>query len=261
MMGEGEYERLSEFYDHLPLYAERPDIAFYVDLARSAAGPVLEVGCGTGRILVPSAEAGATMVGLDPSPAMLARCRERVAALPETVRRRVTLVQGDAREVDLGRTFRLVTLPFRVFQHLLTPDDQRAALRRCRFHLGQNGLLVFDLFNPSIPFLADTSGRWTEEAEFSLPDGRRVVRSFRVPERRYFDQQQDVEMRYVTTASDGAVAEATERFTMRYGFHDEVAHLLELEGFRVESVLGGFNGEPYGTTAYPGELIFVARKL
>lgn len=263
MSGEAEYDRLCEFYDHVSLYAGRPDIGFYVDLARSAAGPVLEVGCGTGRILVPSAQAGATMVGLDASPAMLARCREKVAALDEPVRRRITLASGDARDFDLGRTFSLVTLPFRVFQHLLTTDDQRAALRRCRFHLGQNGVLVFDLFNPSIPFLADNgaSERWTEESEFALPDGRRVVRSFRVPVRRYFDQQQDVEMRYVVTAQDGSASESTERFTMRYGFRDEIAHLLELEGFRVEAVYGGFNGEPYGTTPYPGELIFVARKL
>jgi SAM-dependent methyltransferase len=262
MSGTTEYDRLSEFYDYVPLYAGRADIAFYVDQARSAAGPVLEVGCGTGRILVPSAEAGATMVGLDPSPAMLARCRDKVAALEPAARRRIALVEGDARDFDLGRTFALVTMPFRVFQHLLTPADQRAALRRCRFHLGQNGRLVLDLFNPSIPFLAEPAGdRWTEESTFDLPDGRRVVRSFRVRTRRYFEQQQDVEMRYEVTGPDGSVSESSEQFTMRYGFRDVVAHLLELEGFSVESVFGGFSGEAYGTAPYPGEIIFIARKL
>jgi len=66
---------VAEFYDFDPIYAVRPDVEFYVDLARSAGGTVLELGCGTGRILIPTAAAGCEIVGLDISEYMLAKCR------------------------------------------------------------------------------------------------------------------------------------------------------------------------------------------
>src|SRR4051812_27859835 len=97
-----EYSQVvSSLYDNVPIYAARPDVQFYVDEAVKSEGRVLEVGCGTGRVLIPTARAGVAIDGLDASEAMLAECESRVAKEPDDVRGRVTLHRGDARDFDL----------------------------------------------------------------------------------------------------------------------------------------------------------------
>src|ERR1700730_9891658 len=75
---------IPELYDQIPLYRDRKDVTFYVDLCRAAHGEVLELGCGTGRLLIPAAEAGCTITGLDQSGFMLKRCREKLLARPRS---------------------------------------------------------------------------------------------------------------------------------------------------------------------------------
>ena len=94
---------IAEFYDSTLVYLERKDVEFYVAEARAAGGPVLELGCGTGRVLLPAARAGVEITGLDASANMLERCRAKLAAEPEAVRGRATLVRGDLADFDLGR--------------------------------------------------------------------------------------------------------------------------------------------------------------
>lgn len=256
-----EYDRFAEFYDHVLPYRNRPDVSFYADLARGANGPVLEMGCGTGRVLIPCARAGATMVGVDLSPGMLDVCRRSLAAEPADVQARVTLHEGDMRTVDLPERFALVTLPFRAFQHLETVDDQRATLAALRRLLRPGGHLVLDLFNPSLPLLGDE--RWLREPfvepAIDLPDGRRVVRSLRLASRDYATQVQVVEIAHEITWPDGRVERHADTTRLRYIFRYEAEHLLEREGFTVEAVYADYDGRPYGTV-YPGDLIFVARK-
>jgi SAM-dependent methyltransferase len=256
-----EYDEFAEFYDYVVPYQNRQDVEFYVDLAREAPTPVLELACGTGRVLLPSARAGARMVGLDLSGAMLDVCRAALAHEPPEVRARVALHHGDMRRFDLGRTFALITIPFRGFQHLLTVDDQQQALARVRRHLAPGGRLVFDLFNPSLPFLADE--RWLREPltepAVQLPDGRTLVRSYRVASRDYHTQIQSVELVHELTGPDGRVERRPGRFLVRYIFRYEAEHLLVREGFIVDALYGGFDRSPYGVS-YPGELIFVARR-
>ena len=95
---------LPALYDSVPLYVNRRDVQFYVDEARSAAGRVLEVGCGTGRILLPIARAGLFVDGMDASPQMLEGCEAKLRAESEEVRSRVTLRGGYARSFDLDRS-------------------------------------------------------------------------------------------------------------------------------------------------------------
>jgi SAM-dependent methyltransferase len=255
-----EYDEFAEFYDHVVPYQNRQDVAFYVGLARQAPTPVLELACGTGRVLLPSARAGARMVGLDISGGMLDVCRAALAHEPPAVQERVTLHQGDMRHFDLGCTFALITIPFRGFQHLLTVAEQQEALARVRRHLAPGGRLVFDLFNPSLPFLADE--RWLREPltepAVQLPDGRTLVRSYRVAARDYHAQTQDVELVHVITWPDGRVEQAPGRFIVRYLFRYEAEHLLVREGFTIDALYSDFDCSPYGAS-YPGELIFVAR--
>ena len=95
------YAFVADLYDWVVPYRERPDISFFVDAAKEAGSPVLEIGCGTGRVLIPSARAGIDVVGLDASPRMLAVCRERLQHENVAVQSRVELVQADMRAFEL----------------------------------------------------------------------------------------------------------------------------------------------------------------
>ncbi len=260
--GYADYTFVAEFYDDTPPYAARKDIDFYIQSARESGGPVLEVGCGTGRVLIPTAAAGVEITGLDLSDHMLAICRRRLRQEAADVRDRVTLVRGDMRLFDLGREFALVTTPFRPFQHLETVDDQMSCLQTIRRHLKPGGRLILDLFNPSLKFLTDdgASRESGDEPEFTLPDGRRVVRKLRVAKRNYFTQVQECEIIYYVTHPDGRKERLVHAFPMRYLFRFEAEHLLERCGFEVEALYADYDKAAYGSKD-PGELIFLARKV
>jgi SAM-dependent methyltransferase len=250
----------AEVYDSVVPYRERQDVNFFVEMARRSGGPVLELGCGTGRVLIPTAKSGIEIVGLDASLPMLSMCKDKLLAQSNEVQSKVTgLVQGDMRDFELGRKFRLVTIPFRPFQHLLTVDDQMSCLQSIRRHLVDGGKLVLDIFNPSLPHLADERylQEHAEEPEFITADGRKIVRSARIVSRDYFNQITHNELIYFVTHPDAREERFVHRFSMRYLFKFEVEHLLVRCGFGVESVYADYDEGPYGSK-YPGELIFVA---
>jgi SAM-dependent methyltransferase len=255
------YGHSAEFYDGFPAYGSRQDVRFYVDEAVRHGGPVLEVGCGTGRVLIPTARAGLAITGLDLSETMLARCRASLAREPGEVQERVTLHQGDMRHFSLGTTFRLITIPFRPFQHLEEVADQRSCLACVRQHLADDGRFIFDLFNPWLEHLVDESRQQEclDGPPFELADGRRIQRKARIVSTDLFRQVRYVELIYEVTHADGRHERLSDRFPMRYTFRYEMEHLLAREGLDVEAVYGDFDRSPFGSK-YPGELIFVARK-
>lgn len=250
----------AEFYDYVPPYRERADVGFYVQMAKEIGEPVLELGCGSGRVLIPTARAGIEICGLDSSAAMLERCRTKLACEPAAVRERVELHQGDMRHFELRGSFRLITIPFRGFQHLLEPADQAACLESVHGALAPDGRFVFDVFNPDLSLLVGpTPTPETAEPEFTLPDGRRVVRSFRQLRRDYTRQVAAVEFIYSVRHPDGREERLTDSFEMRWFFRYEIEYLLERSSFRLVEVYSDFDRSPYGTK-YPGELIFVVMK-
>ncbi len=147
------YDANAERYDTLE-HGVAGDVAFYVARAAEAAPPVLELGCGTGRVAIAIARSGTPITGLDRSAAMLAvaRRKSRDSGNPRWV-------EGDMRTFHLGEEFGLICIPHRGFQHLLTSADQRAALERCRAHLRPGGHLVFNVANPLDRLLTTTPAR------------------------------------------------------------------------------------------------------
>ena len=258
LTSEDDYAVSADLYDHVSLYRERADIAFYVEEATRANGQILEVGCGSGRVLIPTAKAGATIAGIDGSPRMLQRCALSLEGEPQIVRSRATLMHADMRDFDLGRTFALITIPFRPFQHLLTVEDQIACLTSVRRHLAQDGRFIVDLFNPSLELLVNTELGVENETEspFSLPDGRRVQRRSKILRHDRLNQVTDHELVYYVTRPDGDVERVVHSFSMRNTFKFEMEHLLIRLGFTIEQVYADFDRTPFGSK-YPGELIFV----
>ena len=256
-----EYESVAELYDHVEPYRTRADIDFYVEAARQSAGPVLEIGCGTGRVLIPAARAGASITGLDLSVQMLAVCRQRLAEEAADVQQRVALVAADMRDFNLPQTFGLATIPFRPFQHLTTVEDQLSCLASIRRHLSAEGLLILDLFNPSLDALVNRpeEQELDLEPESVMPDGRRLLRRYKVLSHDRFNQVHQIELIHYVRDHEGREERRVQSFAMRYLFRFEAEHLLVRAGFAVERVYAGFDKSAYGS-AYPGELIFVARK-
>lgn len=255
------YRFVADLYDHVVPYKERPDIDFFVQAAVESGGPVLEVGSGTGRILIPTARAGVDITGLDLSEPMMEICRQRLAEEAEEVQARAELVQADMRWFDLGKQFALATLPFRPFQHLTTVDDQLDCLEAIHRHLKPGGQIILDLFNPSLHALVrqDEGQEFGDEPEFTMPDGRKVLRRHQIIKRDLFNQINHVELIYYITHPDGREERLVHAFPMRYLFRFEAEHLLARSGFEVQQVYADFEKNPYGSK-YPGELIFIAQK-
>ena len=256
-----DYRITAEFYDYVAASVNRQDVDFYVEEAKASGGPVLELGCGTGRILIPVARAGVEVTGLDLNAALLEQCRAKLKNEPEEVQARAQAVEGDMREFDLGREFALITTPFRAFQHLLTVEDQLACLACVHRQLRPGGRFILDVFNPHLPFLVDERYQKEETAEppFTMPDGRRVVRKFRSLSGDPAKQRHSFEFIYYVTHPGGQEKVLRESFEIRYLFRFEAEHLLERAGFRVEDVYGDFDRSPHGTKS-PGELILMANK-
>jgi SAM-dependent methyltransferase len=153
------YDRIARLYDPWSVSVTE-DVAFYVDLAEEAGGPVVELGVGTGRIAVPTAAAGVPVIGVDSSRGMLEVCAEAVAAAG--VERLVDLRLGDLSDPPVPERVPLVTCPFRAYLHLHTDEERLAALAAARRLLVPGGRLAFDVFAPGADDVADTHGRWLE---------------------------------------------------------------------------------------------------
>src|SRR5882672_862713 len=149
------------------IFFERFDLGldFYLGLAQAAGGPVLDVACGTGRIMLPCLKAGMDVEGLDLFPGMLTRLREKASALGFDPR----LHQANMAGFRLPRRYALIMIPFNAFVHNLTTDDQLATLETCREHLAPGGLLAFDTYFPGPAAIAAPDGTRELEMEIAHP--------------------------------------------------------------------------------------------
>src|SRR5215472_4082187 len=167
---------IAEYYDTSAVVAGRwQDIAFYRDAANKHGGPVLELGCGTGRIALTIAEAGYNVTGLDISERMLERAEKRRAAMNADVRERMRFVQGDMTRFNLNAKFQLIIIPFRPFQHLLETQQQIDCLECVGRHLAEGGHLIVDFFQTDASRMHDHT--FHEEhlvGEYEMSDKRRV---------------------------------------------------------------------------------------
>jgi len=153
------YDAIAGIYDEWSRQVTE-DIAFYVEAAATAGGPVVELGVGTGRIALPTAQAGVAVIGVDSSAAMLEVCRRRAEAAG--VAELLDLRLGDYRRPPLEERVDLVTCPFRAYLHLHTDEERIAALRAAYALLRPGGRLVFDVFAPSPEDVRETNRRWIE---------------------------------------------------------------------------------------------------
>jgi SAM-dependent methyltransferase len=217
------YDAIAALYDPWSRSVTE-DVDFYVAEARKAGGPVVELGVGTGRIAVPTAEAGVAVVGVDSSERMLDICRDRAEAAG--VAELLDLRLGDLRRPPVTERVQLVTCPFRSLLHLESDEERLRTMRAVYGLLLSGGRFVFDVFAPSREDVEDTQGRWLE-------------REPGIWERADWD----VKRRVLTLSVRGEAGET--RMHLAWRSAEEWRHLLERTGFEIVACYGWFDMRPY----------------
>jgi SAM-dependent methyltransferase len=239
--GAAEAARVARFFD-AETAGYLDDLPALKDFARRTGSPLLELGCGTGRLLALLAKSGYQITGVDVSPAMLEIARRKVEAAH--VAHRVTFVEGDYANAALQGPFRFIFIVMNTFMHLLTRADQLVALRHWHSLLAPGGLLLIDNFQPDVTELASLNGN--VEYDKSWPDEetgggviKQVIRTVDQAE-----QRMHVTLMYDEIAADGALRRTVVPFDLRYMWRYEAELLLEKAGFSVEGVFGDWELGP-----------------
>ncbi len=238
------------------------ELNFYLELALEAAragAEVLEIGCGTGRIALRSAQADVRVVGLDLSPSMLALAREKSGNLDGA-----RWIEGDMRSFDLGRQFPLILIPGHSFLHLLTAEDQLASLRCILRHLRPAGRLMIHLDHQDYVWLGGlrgrAGGRFKLAGQVEEIGTGRLVRRARAWSFEPATQTAISRSRWEILEADGTHRETLEGTPVRLHclFPFEMEHLLARLGMAAEAVHGDFQrGELSDNSS---EMIWVARE-
>ncbi len=250
------YVDFAEYYDSDLDYMI--DIEFYLEFARLCGSPILELACGTGRVLIPLAEAGFEVYGVDLSENMLKVCRRKFDE--KRLTDRVHLVKADMAAFDLQRRdFALIYIPVRSFMHLFTQEDQLSCLRLAYEHLSPGGYFIVDVYAPSFEYLSqEPDGPFVTRHEFDLPNGPHVVRKDRFVRHDIANQINYSEIQFEEFDTAGElVTERTVPMDTRYTFRYELQLLLERVGFEIVDIFRDYEKKPYDGT---GEIIAVARR-
>jgi SAM-dependent methyltransferase len=221
-------------------YARRTaDVDYYTDLASRACGPVLEYGCGNGRISLAMARVGVPVVGVDISRPMLDDLALRLAREPSDVRVHVRLVEADMRELSLDERFALVICPFNAFLHLYERADVEAFLARVKAHLAPGGRFVFDVSMPDPSELARPAGKLYRARPFVYPAVGRV----RYGERFEYDPLRQLLFVSMEFEPESGAPSFSTPLVHRQFYPRELEALLHYNGFEIVELVGDFAGE------------------
>jgi len=219
-------------------------VRFYRQYCRDAKGPILELGCGTGRVTTPLLKDGHAVVGLDLSEAMLGRCAERLHWAGRRIRGTSLLLRGDMRQLPLAPGFGLVLCPFNAFMHLYRHQDISACLNEVHRVLEpHHGRFVFDVQNPDLRWLLrDPHKRWAR-TRFKHPfTGEPMVYS---TNHTYDAKRQIAHVKLYYDRPENPTASRVVSLTHRQFFPQELRFLLDAHGFTLESEFGEFDGRPF----------------
>ena len=250
---------LAEYYD-LEYAAHDEDLGFYVQYALAMDPrrelPLLELGCGTGRVAVALASAGFRVTAVDVSPGMLDACRAKSAAAD--VAERITVVQADMRDlrgVPPG-PYNIAYCAINTFAHLLTTEDQLAMLAAVRDRLVQHGLLVLDLTPPLPHLMPPTDGDVMLQGTYPLSDGSLVHKTV-AGWADHSTQTHLVTLFYDREGPDGTATRTSQTFSLRWTGRYEMELLLRVAGYTLEKLYGDYDLGEYGEDSE--RMIFVAR--
>jgi SAM-dependent methyltransferase len=231
------YDAFAPIYDEWAAHMTE-DVPFYVELAREADGPVVELAVGNGRVAIPVArKTGRRIVGIDSSPAMLAQARERAAAAGVEV----DLRQGDMRELEFEEPAALVYCPFRSLLHVQGWRDKRQVFQRVAASLLPGGRFAWNAFvfdhahAARHDGVASRHGELWAYTEYALGDSR-----------------------IDATAFVGDPGAEPRTLSLWWCTRSEWEGLVEAAGLEVEALYGWFDRRPFDDSSE--EFVWIARK-
>lgn len=253
------YDQIARFYDltHATL---TDDLPFILHLAAEADGPVLELGCGSGRLLLPLARAGRSVIGLDSSTGMLDRARARLAQEPTTVQARMTLHQADMTNFVLPAApqFGLIVIPYNTLLHLDTAQAL-AALRQARDCLGENGRLFIDIANPADIANTPEDSLLSLENVLTDPETGELIVHLASNKLNTADQILHITWIYdVSTPDGGPVHRTVAQAAYHYRYPHQLELLLQEAGYQLLHLWGDYDQSPYDEAS--NRLLLLAAK-
>jgi SAM-dependent methyltransferase len=251
------YDQIAPYYDliHSGL---KEDLVLFISLSAEVGDPILELGCGTGRLFLTLCRIGHTVIGIDNSPAMLEIAREKVAKERNSVRDRVSLVEGDITSFELNQRFGLAIIPYNTLFHL-DRNGRRKCFRRVEKHLHPGGLFVVDVDNPFEIGDPVEDGYLLLERSMIEPGSDRLILQMTSS---WVDN--DTQQRHMTWIIDESSINggAVNRKVVKSIFHYVNPHELEEEfrsaGLRLKALYGDYDRTPFGEDS--PRLLAIAQK-
>jgi SAM-dependent methyltransferase len=244
-IGVGELIYEGEIYDRLNDFDF--DLDFYRKWCSKVPGPVLELCCGTGRLTIPLKKRGRDISGLDITESMLETARKKAEGMG------LEFLHGDIRNFELHRKFSTIFIPFNSLSHTYTVDDLERVFKSVKNHLREDGLFIFDIFNPSIHFMVEGEKAFREVDRVQLSDGRGVL----VREKCAYDATVQIN-RVSWYFKIGDNEEVEQKLDMRCFFPLEMDAALKYNGFQVVEKFGDYAESPFGKASHMKQ-IYVCR--
>ena len=237
------YTTVARFFD-AENHDKTDDLAMYSRLAAENRGDILDVGCGTGRVLIHLAQEGHRVYGIDNNRRMLDQLERKLERLP-SLRDKITAVAADVLRHNFERKFGMILLTYNALMHFREQERQIALLSRLRSWLAADGRLVIDLPNAGPVFASEDTESLTLERTFLDEESGHMIMLQSVSALDRAAQLLHVDWIYDEIDGDGAVKRHLAPHTLRYFFLPELRLLLERCGFSLEEVYGDTEGGAY----------------
>ena len=240
----GYYAAIARYYDALNA-DQQADIPFYLELAERCAGPILEVGCGSGRVLFPLVAGGHNAYGLDSEQAMLALAEERARRLDAAQRKRLTLLHGNILHYNFTQRFGLILLSYNLLTHFHDIDTLRQLLQRLRQIALPTACLVIDLPHPGAVFASQDQETTQHERDILDSESGALVQVFSRSQFDYSAQILDITWIFEEMNDEGLIRRRLARQSLRIFTRDEVKLLLHSCGWQEPEIYGDYDRRPY----------------
>jgi len=251
------YVEYAKFYDYDQRNITKDDIPFFIDYAKKVNGDILELACGTGRVLLPLAKEGFNVTGIDKTEEMLEQFKKKLSNFE--VASKVTLYNADMTSFDLGREFPLVTIPYRTFQLLIDEEDQKNCLKMVRNHLTDDGLFIITVFFPG--GLDESWTTYPEQEDWVLKNEQNGLSYKGTNVKKGIDVKNQImypQLKVYETDKNGNENVYTQEIGLKYYEEDQIIGLLQNSGFSIEEKFGYYDKRPIGKGS---EMIFVCKKV
>lgn len=249
----GMYEESADIYDLLHAFRVE-DIGFYVDLARKKGSPALELACGTGRVLIPVARSGIRVTGIDITKSMLKVLGKKLGKESVDVRKNAEIVEGNMKDHQFGKRFRLVYLPYSSFFVMGSEEDQDKCLKNAYDHLERGGTFAMDTFN--------FDPNWPQRVllhENTVKTERGLVSKFSMTRREDDRQIMHVQFIYDIVGNGRDLKRIVESFDLRYALPGQMRRMLKNAGFGKIKMYGDFEKGKF--TRDSRTMVFIAEKF